>query len=185
VENELMRIQAKLWNACVIAGLGFTFFGCTSTPPSPQVSSQANPATQPAPTPAPVTATPVQTTQPSYALLKTSSGVTLIKCGRESAARILAGTQTSTTRKGIRHYPLGPAFMQSSDQQIPVTITDVEFTKFGDLGNAQAHNDGLPSIDALKDTLMNDYPDLQDSDEMTTIYFRVTGPAHSTTRESK
>ncbi len=164
------------------AVLGLAMVGCNPTSPAPEAPAPpAKPAMPPAAAPAalaPVPAliakasvTPPATppaTQPAKALHGT-----VLQVSTESATRILAGTQTSTTRKGVRTLPVGPATLVYGTKQIPVEITHLTRVKFGDLSDADARSGGMSSADELKASLMKYNPNLLDSDDMTVIHFRL------------
>lgn len=141
------------------------------TPATPQVPPAAAPAAaMPAPTLAPVAKASVAppATQPVKALQGT-----VLRISPESAQRILAGKQTSTTRKGIRALPIGPATLLSGSTQIPIEITHLTHVKFADLSDADARTGGMASAADLRDSLLKFNPDLKETDDMTVIHFRL------------
>ena len=153
---------------------GIMFAGCKSAPESaPSPAAVASPSTTTPPASAKTPTTPPlakasvspPTTQPIKG--------TVLQVSPESAQRILAGTQTSTTRKGIRTLPVGPASLLSGTRQIPIEITRLTRVKFSDLSDADARTGGTASLADLKDSLLKFNPDLKETDDMTVIHFRL------------
>ncbi len=85
----------------------------------------------------------------------------------------LARTQTSTTRKGIRKLPLGPAMLESGKQQIAVEITAIKPIRFDQLSEDDAKSGGLTSLADLQKSLKAYNPDLIDSSYVTVIHFHL------------
>jgi hypothetical protein len=173
-ETNLKKRQ--LLAMCVMSGL--LIAGCNSapqspsaptTPAKPEVPPAAAPAAaMPAPTPVAKASVAPPSTQPMNAVQGT-----VLHISPESAARILAGTQTSTARKGIRTLPVGPATLLAGSRQIPVEITHLTRVKFSDLSDADARTGGMASLVDLKESLAKYNPDLKDTDDMTVIHFRL------------
>jgi hypothetical protein len=176
--TQIVRSKLK-WQTVTASVVSVMILGCNSnpnptptTPAAPSAEKSAGPAAPLKPV-EPATPPVVQpTTAPSALATKVPDG-TVIHCSTESAARILAGTQTSTTRKGIRTFPVGPATLVSGNQQIAVEITDLKPEKFSELTEADAHTGGFETLDALKESLKKYNPELMDSDDMTVIHFQL------------
>jgi hypothetical protein len=171
-----VRSKLKWQSVTAGAAISVMMMGCNSnpnpTPTTPAAPTAEMPAAPAAPG-KPVTPPVVQpTTAPSASAAKVPDG-TVIHCSTESAARILAGTQTSTTRKGIRTFPVGPANIVSGNQQIAIEITELKPEKFSELSDADARTGGFETLDALKESLKKYNPELMDSDDMTVIHFQL------------
>lgn len=85
---------------------------------------------------------------------------------------VLGGKKTSTVRLGIRNYPLGPARIVSGSVDIPIKITEIEFTKVGRLDERVAKSEGYDSLDELLCALKRFYPTAGVDRDITVIRFR-------------
>jgi hypothetical protein len=86
---------------------------------------------------------------------------------------VLNGQKTSTVRIGTRNYLPGPALIVSGGSQIPVNITDVEFTKFGDLDQAVAKAEGYDTLAELLDVILRFYPTATNDADVTIVRFKL------------
>jgi hypothetical protein len=103
----------------------------------------------------------------------TSPSATLIKSAPPSIDAILAGTKTSTTRKGIRSYPLGPTVTTDGHRRVDIEITSIEPKRVANLTAADAASDGSASIADYRKALLHSYPGLTDDDIVSVIHFRL------------
>jgi hypothetical protein len=97
----------------------------------------------------------------------------LIKSAPPSIDAILAGTKTSTTRKGIRSYPLGPTVTTDGHRRVDIEITSIEPKRVANLTAADAASDGSASIADYRKALLHSYPGLTDDDIVSVIHFRL------------
>jgi hypothetical protein len=137
------------------------------------------PATAPAMVPEPKTA-PVAMVPPppTTRAVATTSPATVIRSAVPSVDQVLAGRKTSTTRKGTRTYPLGPAVLFDGTRRVAVAITAIDAKHFADLTADDAASDGLASLVDYRATLVRNYPGLADGDVVSVIHFRLVGTAH-------
>ena len=85
---------------------------------------------------------------------------------------VVNGKKTSTVRLGIRHYPLGPARIVSDRVDIPIEITETQFTKVGLLDEHVARSEGYDSLDELLRALERFYPKAALDHDITVVRFR-------------
>jgi hypothetical protein len=85
---------------------------------------------------------------------------------------VLNGKKTSTIRLGIRDYPLGHAKIVSGKLNIPIEITEIEFTKVGSLDGRVANSEGYGSLSELLLALRRFYPEAGNDRDVTVIRFR-------------
>ena len=120
---------------------------------------------------------PVATKPPISDGRPTTSATTrpsnVIKSAPASIDAIRAGTKTSTTRKGIRSYPIGPAVTTDGKRHVTIEITRIDPKRVGNLTAADAASDGSDSLAAYRATLVHSYPGLTDDDIVSVVHFRV------------
>ncbi len=102
-----------------------------------------------------------------------STHPTVLMFNPRSIDAIMAGTKTSTTRKGIREFPTGTTIAADADTQIHLIILSAVPKKLADLTEKDAQSDGSESVEAMKAALMRNYPGITDDDTVTVITFRV------------
>lgn len=90
---------------------------------------------------------------------------------------VRTGRKRSTVRIGKRNFDLGPLGLQSQDEKIEVTVTDVSHKKFKDLSVGDAMEDGFDDLDGFKKILKQIYPELKEDSELTVIKFEYSVPA--------
>ena len=124
------------------------------------MSAAAASATPTAPPPKPVVVTPPP--PPAMAVSIKAAGATL--------DAVASGRKTSTTRRGRRDYPLGPAVLASGTRQLRVTITKVDVKRARDLTAADAAGNGSASLADYRAALAHDYPGLGDDDTVSVVH---------------
>ena len=140
--------------------------------PRPTVSPSPSQSLAPA---RPITASPPQpAAAPSVAA--STQPATVLRSATASVDQILAGRKTSTTRKGVRTYPLGPAVTTDGKRRVPIVITGIDAKRFDQLTAADAASDGSASLAAYRSALVHSYPGLTDADGVSVVHFRVVGP---------
>jgi hypothetical protein len=97
---------------------------------------------------------------------------TQIPLAPDLAPLVLSGRKTSTVRLGIRNYPIGPAKIVSGNLNIPIEITEVEFTKVGHLSEGVAKSEGYESLEELFGALKRFYPGASVDRDVTVVRFR-------------
>ncbi len=88
---------------------------------------------------------------------------------------MLAGTKTSTTRKGKRGYAVGPTITTDGKRRVAIVITAVEPKRVANLTAADAASDGSASLAAYRSALTHSYPGLTDDDIVSVVHFRLAG----------
>ena len=95
---------------------------------------------------------------------------------------ILSGKKTTTVRKGLREYSLGPVIFVTDppDKHDRVNvaqgfITKVELKQFRHLTGDEAKQEGFKSLPDLARRLKEIYPDIGLDSEITKVEFKVTG----------
>lgn len=87
---------------------------------------------------------------------------------------IIAGKKHATVRKGRRDITpsvLNLRSTQKSDKDHQVLVNKVEVVKFGNLTQEHAEIDGYESVHDLKSRLKDIYGELDDSQDMTIVYW--------------
>jgi hypothetical protein len=98
--------------------------------------------------------------------------MTSIPLASDLVPLVLSGKKTSTVRLGKRNYPLGPASIVSKNVDIPIEITDIEFTKIGSLNEKIAKMEGYASVPELLSALEKFYPNVDSERDVTVVKFR-------------
>ncbi len=90
--------------------------------------------------------------------------------------QIKGGVKTATLREGIRNYSLGPAIIiNDSDEKdnLSVVIWKIECLPFGKMTEQLCKEQGYSSLDEMKKTLLEIYPNLREDSFVTNIVFSV------------
>lgn len=124
-----------------------------------------------APTPASPAKQAIAATAPA-----TQPATVVIKSAPASIDAILAGRKTSTTRKGVRAYALGPAVTTDGHRRVNIEITRIEPKRVSNLTPADATSDGAKSLAAYRAALIHNNPGLTDDDIVSVVHFRVVEP---------
>ncbi|WP_410052518.1 ASCH domain-containing protein [Bradyrhizobium sp. SZCCHNS3053] len=95
-----------------------------------------------------------------------------IRLAADLVPLVLSGRKTSTIRSGVRRYRPGAARIVSGSVDIPIEITDVQFTQLRQLDSRIANSEGYGSIDELLMAVRRFYPELKLHDEVTVVRFR-------------
>jgi dUTP pyrophosphatase len=89
---------------------------------------------------------------------------------------LASGQKRVTVRAGHRDIQVGELIFQSVAEEpmreFPVTVTSVEYTEFDKLTDSDAVLDCEENAENLKKTLLQFYPSLGPSDEVTVVHFR-------------
>jgi hypothetical protein len=85
---------------------------------------------------------------------------------------VLSGKKTSTVRLGKRNYPLGPANIVSTNFDVPIEITAIEFSRIGHLDEDVAKTEGYESVAELLGALRRFYPNANKDHDVTILRFR-------------
>jgi len=97
----------------------------------------------------------------------------IIKINSEYYKPVLSGKKVTTIHKGKKDYELGSALLAFDKKDIEVYITAIMYTFYYLLKNHHAIEDGFSSLEDLKETLLNIYPDIQNNDYVTIVYFET------------
>ena len=136
-------------------------------PASPTV--QPNKPAGPTRTAAAVSAPPRPLTPP---VATSRPAATVIRSAAATLDAVAAGTKTSTTRKGVRSYPLGPAVLESGPRRVAVVLTAIDVKRFADLTAADAASNGSATLAAYRAQLAGDYKGIADGDQVSVVHFR-------------
>ena len=126
------------------------------------------PVTRPASRPAAAIAS--QSTRPAVA-----TTVTAITSAPATLDAVAAGRKTSTTRRGVRRYPIGPAVLVSGQRRVPIVITSIDVKRYAELSDDDATSNGSASLAEYRAALAHDYPDLSEDDRVSVVHFRRGG----------
>lgn len=99
--------------------------------------------------------------------------VTVVPLARRFLPLVRSGTKTSTIRRGVRSWMVGPAVLRSNGEEVNIRITEIRITTAASLTDGDAVRDGFGSLDELLDALKDFYPDLSASDKLTIASFTV------------
>lgn len=85
------------------------------------------------------------------------------------------GRKTTTIRYGHRDYKTGNGefYCDICGRRQNIVITDVTCKAFCEITDSDALTDGYASAEDLKSDLKEFYPQIQDTDEVTKVTFRV------------
>ena len=87
---------------------------------------------------------------------------------------VLAGSKTSTIRYGLVFFSDNKIPLISNNKTVNIRILKLDYSKtFGELDENDAKRDGFTSLLELRDELQRIYPDINNDDPITIIYFKV------------
>jgi uncharacterized protein YqfB (UPF0267 family) len=144
--------------------------GCAGSGSTPATTQTA--ATQAAAAPQPSIATPSPIEQ-AVTPPATRPSVATLRFTASSIDAILAGSKTSTTRKGIREFPGNVAIGTDGKRNVNLVILSTATKKLSELSAADAESDGSASADDLKAALQKSYPGIADDEVLTVVTFHV------------
>ena len=105
-----------------------------------------------------------------------------IKFASDLFKLILSGKKTTTIRKGLREYSLGPVMFVTDppDKRGMVRvaqgfITKVELKQFRHLSGDEAEQEGFKGLPDLVKRLKEIYPDIGLDSEITRVEFKIVG----------
>lgn len=106
---------------------------------------------------------------------KQSDGITetIIALSPDLVEAVMTGKEKATIRKGRRNYPLGRAVFDAKTTKIPIEITALDIKQYKDLSDEDGQLDGSVSKEELKASLRIYYPDIQDTNEVTIVHFKL------------
>ena len=97
----------------------------------------------------------------------------IIKLYPEYYLPVITGKKRSTIRKGLKNYRLGDATLDFDDRVLEIYITALISKPYGLLDTEDAIEDGFESLGDLQSIIKSIYPDIDDSNEMTIVFFRL------------
>jgi hypothetical protein len=97
----------------------------------------------------------------------------LIKLYPEYYQPVIKKKKRSTIRKGRKNYQLGEAVLDFGDRTLDIHITAIMLKPYGLLDDGDAIEDGFESLEDLQSVINCIYPDINPSDEMTIVFFRL------------
>jgi ASC-1-like (ASCH) protein len=104
----------------------------------------------------------------------TDSSLTRLRLRPDFLGAVRQGEKRVTIRKGRKQIkPGGLLLLESDHETLAVRVTDVVIKRFRELTIEDASAEGLPSVEALRETLLGFYPDLRDHQYVTVISFRL------------
>lgn len=87
------------------------------------------------------------------------------------------GKKRSTIRAGRGNLKVGPLILQSKFDILTVELTEVIYKKFGELTQEDARADGFATLEELRKTLKQFYPNLHQNSIVTLIHFQLPTPS--------
>lgn len=90
---------------------------------------------------------------------------------------MLDGSKKSTSRKGKRDIVNGALLFKMTEdetQQIIVNVTDVRFTTYGEISEAEAIKEGYGNLGELQDVLTRIYGEIDPNEPFTFVEFETT-----------
>jgi|SRR5580658_705642 hypothetical protein len=99
--------------------------------------------------------------------------MTTVPIAKEFLGLVRAGKKTSTIRRGIRTWAIGPVILTSGDEQVVVKVTRVSHKMFGSLTEEDARRDGFDSLCDLGSALKRFYPTINSEIPVTILSFKV------------
>ncbi|WP_375276816.1 ASCH domain-containing protein [Alteromonas australica] len=94
-----------------------------------------------------------------------------IKLAGSLKEKVELGLKTSTIRRGVRDITLGPGIIVSSNEVIPVEITNSYTKPFSECGPSEVIRDGFTDKSKLLETLRDFYTDFDEEELVTIISF--------------
>jgi len=88
--------------------------------------------------------------------------------------RMVVGEKTSTIRKGKRNEKVGDKLtFHVAGEEMTVEVTSTEEKEFSQLTLEDALKDGFDTLEELKEAMKFHYPDVEDTDTVTIINFKL------------
>ncbi len=103
----------------------------------------------------------------------TRPAVVTLRFNASSIDAIIAGTKTSTCRKGVREFPANVAIGTDGKRKLNLVILSATTKRFGDLSADDAQSDGSGTVGGLKQSLQTAYPGIADDDVLTVVKFKI------------
>ena len=88
--------------------------------------------------------------------------------------KVLSGIKSTTIRKGLRKFSLGPAALKTTNVTVPIIIRDVRYTTVANLAEVDAIADGFTNLSELQLALKRHYPEIVSTDWVSVITLRVS-----------
>lgn len=88
--------------------------------------------------------------------------------------KILTGEKTMTVRRGVKDVTTGDMIIDDGEgREVKVTVTRVDITCFGLLGDIEIRLAGHATADTFHTTIRQFYADITEEDTVTCVYFAL------------